>query len=149
MLHKSILGVEKGAVCWPPSLSIAARAVSLLHQRRDGCRPGYHGAHASKRDFVVGHVKDIARKDPPPGPARSGGRGRGPVYPRTGTAMACILVAAFSTACRDAGAGTPSRSLDMDGPVPGHTTAWRAYDAPDKGWLEGAPARAAGGCLEE
>ena len=71
-------------------------------------RTDCHDAHASKKDSVAVHVKDLVGRNPPPGTARGGGRGRGPAYPRTGTAMACILAAAFNTTCRDAGAGMPS-----------------------------------------
>ena len=121
----------------------------MHHQRQDGYWPGYHCAHASKKDFVVGHVKDLVRKNPLPGPVRRGVRGRGPVCPRIWMAAACILMIAFNITCRDAGAEVPSRSLNMDGLVPDHTTIWRAYGALDKRWLEGTPARVAGGCLEE
>ena len=73
-------------------------------------------------------------------PGRTPRRGRcaraaggGPAYPRTGTATACILVAASNTACRGAGAGMPSWSPGMDCPVPDHAAVWRAYGALDKG----------------
>ena len=121
----------------------------MPHQRRDGYWPDYHDAHASKKDFVVGHVKDLVRKNPPPEPARGGGRGRSPVYPRTEMAIACILMAAFNITCRDAETEVPSWRLDMDGLVPDHTTIWRAYGALDKEWLEGTLARVASECLEE
>ncbi len=54
----------------PPRLLIAASAIlQLKHQRQDGYRVGCRVARASEKDSVIG-CKYMARKEPPPEPAR-------------------------------------------------------------------------------
>lgn len=56
----------------PPRLLIAASAIlQLKHQRQDGYRVGCRAARASEKDSAIG-CKYMARKEPPPEPARKG-----------------------------------------------------------------------------
>ena len=120
----------------------------MTHQRREGYWPGYHSSRASEKDFVVGCVKDLVRKKPPPEPARKSPRGRKRSYPLAEMAIVCILLNHFNLSYQKAENAVASWNLDLGGRVPDHTTIFRAHAALDMEWLERVLATIANACLE-
>lgn len=120
----------------------------MTHQRREGYWPGYHASRASEKDFVVGCVKDLVRKKPPPEPARKSPRGRKRSYPLAEMAIVCILLNHFNLSYQKAENAVASWNLDLGGRVPDHTTIFRAHAALDMEWLERVLATIANACLE-
>ena len=121
----------------------------MTHQRKDGYWASYHASHTSQKDFVLGYVKDLVRKNPPPEPPRKSPRGRKRKYPVAEMAIACIMMSYFNISSQKAENAIGSWDLELGGSVPDHSTIARAHADLDMQWLDGMVAAAANACLEK
>ncbi len=121
----------------------------MKRQRRDGYWAEYHESCASKKDFAIGHIKDLVRDNPPPEPARKSGRGRPRVYSLAEMAIVCILMNLFNLSSRKTENTVEWWELDLGGRVPDHSTVSRAHGDLDAEWLEKMVALTAEACLKQ